>query len=76
VRPELFADGPISTALLGDILSLVCENLPPGADRWTELERALVADWAAREHLRASDNLVRRRPRPSLLDCTCQAGGS
>lgn len=34
----------------------------------TEIELALVYDWAAREHLAAVDAAVERRPRPSCLD--------
>jgi hypothetical protein len=34
----------------------------------THVELALVYDWAAREHLAASDPTVERRPRPSCLD--------
>lgn len=34
----------------------------------TEIELALVYDWAAREHLAATDSDVERRPRPSCLD--------
>jgi hypothetical protein len=38
------------------------------AERWTELERLVVYDYATRVHLSASDNPVRIRPRPHLLN--------
>ena len=50
----------------------------------TDEERKLAEDWAAREHLRASDNIVRRRPKPPWLDglpkepappCPCGGAG-
>jgi hypothetical protein len=40
------------------------------AERWTDLERLIVYDYAIRAHLSASDNPVRVRPRPRLLDLT------
>ena len=71
MRPELLANGDFTLETLGDLLSLVCEDLPPCAGKWSDLERRVVADWAGREHLAASDNLNKRRDRPHLLDCQC-----
>jgi hypothetical protein len=48
--------GELTTRMLRDLLGLISLDLPPRADRWTPLEQ-----------LHASDNPVRRRPRPSLL---------
>ena len=70
MRPELITTSPraATTAVLRELLLLVGEDVP--LERmlpWAPLERAVVEDWARREHLHASDNLIRRRPRPSLL---------
>jgi hypothetical protein len=70
-RPEfLVPAGEITDDLLGDMLRIAGAEPPPAAALagLTEFERMLAYDWAAREHLRASDNLVRRRPRPSFLE--------
>jgi len=73
VRPELLTpDGEeITPQILRDMLALIGEAATmPSTERikrWSPLERAVVYDWAAREHLRASDCPVRRRPRPALL---------
>ena len=53
ILPDLFS-------LLGlhlEIKTVIC---------WTINERRLAYDWAMREHLAASDNVVQRRPRPSF----------
>jgi hypothetical protein len=60
-------DGELTDELLRNLLSLISEDLPGGAGAWTPLERLVVADYALREHYRASDNPTQRRPRPSLL---------
>lgn len=60
-------DGVLTDELLRDLLSLVSEDLPAGAEAWTPLERLVVADYALREHYSASANPTQRRPRPSLL---------
>lgn len=72
MRPELLANGDLSNETLTDLLGLTGEELPGCADQWSDLERRVVADWAGREHLAASDNLNRRRDRPHLLDCQCR----
>ncbi len=60
--------GALTADLLVDMLGLVSLAAPiEVVQEWTEFERLLAYDWAAREHLRASDNIVRRRPRPWLL---------
>ena len=71
MRPDLLADGDFSNEVLADLLSLVCEDLPGCVDQWSDLERRIVANWAGREHLAASDNLNKRRDRPHILDCPC-----
>jgi hypothetical protein len=62
--------GELTGQLLQDMLSLVGTEAPAGQlDRLTPNERLLAYDWAAREHLRASDNTsVRRRPKPRFLE--------
>lgn len=69
MRPVLLGPaGEILPATLRDMLALVGEDVAvERIEKWAPLERAVVYDWAAREHLHASDNPVRRRPRPSLL---------
>lgn len=68
MRPELLASLDMKPEVLRDLLSMVGEDVSlETIAPWAPLERCLVADWAAREHLSASDSLVRRRPRPSLL---------
>jgi len=54
--------------LLADALLIVgvpatVEQISP----WTANERLMAYDWAMREHLRASDNATRRRPKPSFV---------
>jgi hypothetical protein len=70
MRPELLhPQGELTPCVLLDMLSLIGLTLPPGqAERWNPLERAVMFDWAAREHLFAADARIMRRVRPSLLD--------
>lgn len=60
--------GPLDSDAVGDALSLVVHDrsLPAASDiaKWTVNELRLAYDWAMREHFSASDNPVRRRPRP------------
>jgi hypothetical protein len=62
--------GELTDDLLADMILVAGFDSPPRAllASLTEFERVLAYDWAAREHLRASDNLVRRRARPSFLE--------
>jgi hypothetical protein len=55
---------------LQSILGLVVEHPPTVASlaALTRDQREELRDWAGREHLSASDNPVRRRPRPKILD--------
>lgn len=51
--------------ITADMLLLVSvEILPAVIAMWTPNELALAYDWAAREHLAASDNRGVRRPKP------------
>jgi hypothetical protein len=55
---------------LQSILGLVTET-PPTVEALAALtrdQREELREWAGREHLRASDNPVRRKPRPKWLD--------
>lgn len=58
------------TEVVHSVLELVIhdQTLPTLQDveSWTWNERAMAYDWAWRIHLRASDNPVRRRPRPTF----------
>lgn len=68
MRPELLASPEESIGVLLDLLGLAGVTVPrEAAEMWTPLERCLAADWAAREHLAASDNMNRRRPKPSFV---------
>ena len=69
MRPEfLTPDGELTAKVLCDSLLLVNVRAPLDVvERWTHLERVLVYDWVWREHIRASDGSIRRRPRPSLV---------
>jgi hypothetical protein len=60
--------GELTDKLLTDVLNLVgCRILSHRITDLTPNERALLYDWGMREHYRASDNLIRRRPKPLLL---------
>jgi hypothetical protein len=69
-RPTFYVPGgELTPELLRNVLSLVSVTVPlERIERWVPFERLLAYDWAIREHLRASDNPVHSRPRPSLLD--------
>jgi hypothetical protein len=69
MRPEFMEPSVhLGAEELRDVLLVVCVDVPvDGIERWTEHERMLAYDWAAREHLHASDNPVRRRPMPSFI---------
>ncbi len=56
-------------SILHDLLSLVMERPPAAEDlaKLTRDQREEIRDWAGREHASASDNPVRRKPRPSVL---------
>lgn len=62
--------GELTAELVHDVLRLVVHNrtLPSETSihAWTFYEKLLAYDWAMREHLSASDQPVRRRPRPSF----------
>lgn len=64
-------DAPIEADVLHDLLGLVLER-PPTVDflaARTDVEREAARDWAAREHLSASDNEdVKRVPIPAWLE--------
>jgi hypothetical protein len=77
MRPEfLTPELPIAAPDLYNVISLVDQYPPPVSyiDRWSQMERILVYDWAMREHLRASDNIIKRRDRPVLLDSKLVTG--
>ena len=67
-----------SSDILQSILGLVIER-PPTVESLASLtrdQREELRDWAGREHLRASDNVVRRKPRPAWLDGLPKEGSS
>lgn len=59
---------PNDLAVLQDMLALVDVRVTMRElERRTAKERLAAERWAAREHLRASDNPVRRLPKPAWL---------
>jgi hypothetical protein len=66
--PEGIAD--LEPQVLADMISLVTGGMIPSGviATWTPHEREEAAEWAAGEHLSASDNTgVRRVPRPEFV---------
>lgn len=60
--------GPIDVNTLRDLLALVSVSVSlRNLRRWSDEERALAEQWAAKSHLRASDNIVRVPPRPPCV---------
>lgn len=60
----------LTPELVSLALTLVSLDIQPDEmGSWSEIDLLVVYDWAARETLAASDNNVRRRPRPGLLAC-------
>jgi hypothetical protein len=60
--------GKLTPELIRDVLMLISLDVDLDTIKtWTPNELLMVYDWAMREHARASDNIVRRRPRPALL---------
>lgn len=66
--------GKLTARLVSDMLGLIGIIPPDNIERWTRNELLLVYDYAAREHASASDCIVRRRPRPALLEGSRVAG--
>jgi hypothetical protein len=60
----------ITDEMLARVLGLVGADTACQMARLTKYERILAYDWAMREHLTASDNLCRRRPKPSFIEVT------
>lgn len=59
---------PASPRVLADILSLVGFDVEPEVVEGWPLEKRVEAEvWACREHAVASDNPLRRHPRPEWL---------
>jgi hypothetical protein len=64
-------EGGYSTPTVLFALQLVLEGSAPEdgvINTWTDEQRRDAYDWAMREHLRASDNPIRRRPKPAFLE--------
>lgn len=63
----------LTAELTRDMLLLVSTDVPAAiVEQWTPNELALAYDWAAREHLSASDDPVQRRPRPWFITLAMQ----
>lgn len=57
--------GVITTEMTRDILALAGARIAVETIQlWTGTERVVAFDWAAREHLSASDNAIDRRDKP------------
>lgn len=77
MRIEFYTPAEMSRETVRDMLGLVDVKVSAKeTDRWTKHELILAYDWAAREHLRASDVLVRRRDKPSFLTTAGNASSS
>jgi hypothetical protein len=58
----------LTPKVISDVLLMMGEHVEPSRiETWAEMERVVVYDWAIREHLTASDNIVARRERPAGL---------
>lgn len=68
-RPTFYDPGEeITVNTLWNLLMLVSVMVAElTIGRWTKFERLVVYDWAMREHLSASDNIVQRRSKPWLV---------
>lgn len=65
---ERVAKDPASAQVLSDILSLVGFDVAPEVVELWPLEKRVEAEvWACREHAVASDNPLRRHPKPEWL---------
>jgi len=63
----------LTASITEDMLLLAGVKVAPEViGQWTPNEMALAYDWAAREHLSASDNPVQRRPRPWFVTLSMQ----
>ncbi len=60
-------EGELTPDLVSDVLTLVTYYPKHKISFWTPNEMLIAYDWAIREHLSASGNPVRRRPRPYFL---------
>lgn len=69
MRPELLepAGGYTPDVVSSALILVGVVKTPADVEPWTKLERAIAYDWSIREHLGASDNLVRRRDKPTFL---------
>lgn len=71
IARRLEGDEPaVSPQVLSDMLSLVLggKSIPPSVvATWTPRERETAAEWAAAEHLGASDSPVQRLEKPELV---------
>jgi hypothetical protein len=69
VEAEPVAEVELTAGNLADLLSLVGVSCDPQViERWTDEQRKQAAQWAAAEHLNASDNDVDRLPKPEFLE--------
>lgn len=67
MRPDFHEpSGKLTADLVLDMLGLVTDPPPPLEiiKKWTKMELLMAYDWAVREHMAASDNIVKRRERP------------
>ena len=66
---RIVADSKRRAERLRDLLAMVMQP-PPSVTRvmgWTAEQREHAEEWAGREHLGASDNPIRRIPKPDFL---------
>ena len=71
------SDDWLAPLVLSDLLALASVAVPPEVVAiWTMDERQMAGEWAAAEHLHASDNPVPRLPKPGFLARTEEICGS
>jgi hypothetical protein len=69
--------GEQTPEMVRDLMGLVGVRIPVETLRaWTRTELIVAFDWAAREHLAASDNPVKRRQKPWFVGVAQEMGGS
>lgn len=65
---ERAARSPVDPVVLSDLLALVgYEAKPDAIERWSLEHRVQAEVYAVNVHLRASDNVMRKHPRPGWM---------
>lgn len=70
MRPGLLCPSfkEMTPLVVRSFLRLVGSDVPTAEiEKWSPLERALAYDWAYRVHLKASDNIIKLREKPTFV---------